>query len=135
MSNRRIPCNLIRQNCYLRDIVDPLDFSSKYPEKVFTSLDEVPSDDGIKFVPNDYPYPITPESVNSYVDSSDYRKDPANAISSGVHGVNIGDCTDIQSILRMDSSAQRSLYEQLSAKFSSVESKSTQDPPEVKDNV
>lgn len=114
----RVQSNLLQQNCFVRDVVRKVDLKSENSDSCFISLDEVLSENGVSFVPRKYPYPITPHYVNSFVDSADYRRDPVSAINNGVKRQNLGDISQIQSVLSMDSSLQRSLYEQLSAKFS-----------------
>lgn len=117
-SSRRVVTNLLQQNCYVRDKVLGTDLKNDYCVKTYISIDESVDQSGLKIVYNEYPYPITPGYVNSFVDSTDYRKDPLNAIANGACRSNLGDVTKIQDILKLDSSVQRSVYEQLRAKFS-----------------
>lgn len=129
-NSSRIQTNLIQQNCFVRDVARAVDLKSESPDFMYTSLDEVTDDKGIHFEEHDVPYPITPAYVNSFVDSVDYRRDPAGAIANGVSRTNLGDISVMQQVLSMDSSAQRSLYDQLFAKFaakSDVESVSNTD--------
>lgn len=44
-------------------------------------------------------YPITSESVSSYIDSSDYRRDPMQAIASAPKRVNLGDISQVQDFI------------------------------------
>lgn len=115
-----VPTNLIRQNCYLRftSEASSLDLKSGYSDSQYVSLDEKVTDKGLEIEYNSYPYPITPQYVNSFVDSADYRRDPLNAISNGVKRSNLGDVTSVQDISSMDTQEARVLYDQLSAKFS-----------------
>lgn len=126
----RVQSNLIQQNCFVRDCSQKTDLQSVVTDKKFYSLDEKPSDNGFSYELNEYPYPITPQYVNSFIDSSDYRKDPANAISNGSKHVNLGDIRSIQDLSKLDTSVQRSLYESLKSKFSSqsVQTPSVQTP-------
>lgn len=115
----RVFSNLLQQNCYVRDVTRTIDLKSpSSSDSEYLSLDEVVDDGGVKIVKNPVPYHITPEYVNSFADSADYRRDPVGAISNGVVRKNLTDCTDFQKILSMDSSAQLDLYNQLKAKFS-----------------
>lgn len=41
-------------------------------------------------------YPVNSESVTSYVESSDYRNDPAQAIANAPKRVNLGDISQVQ---------------------------------------
>jgi hypothetical protein len=45
-------------------------------------------------------YPINSESVTSYVESSDYRNDPAQAIANAPKRVNLGDISQVQNFVR-----------------------------------
>lgn len=117
----RVVSNLIQQNCYVRNMCVSEDLKSDgSSESSYYSLDEVQTDDGVSFKKNLYPYPITPSYVNSFVDSSDYRRDPVNAIVNGRSGSNLGDCRDFQNIMSMDSASLSKLYLQLQKKFSAV---------------
>lgn len=119
----RVQSNLLQQNCYVRDCVRVTDLKTdSSSESSYFSLDEVKCDDGVKFKKNLYSYPITPSYVNSFVDSSDYRRDPSNAIANGRKRVNLGDCSEIQRIMQLDSASLGALYSQLQAKFGSVPS-------------
>lgn len=60
-----------------------------------------------KVLPNGYceemvrkDYPINSESVSSYVESSDYRNDPAQAIANAPKRVNLGDISQVQEFVR-----------------------------------
>ena len=60
-----------------------------------------------KSLPNGYceelqrkDYPINSESVSSYVESSDYRNDPAQAIANAPKRVNLGDVSQVQEFVR-----------------------------------
>lgn len=45
-------------------------------------------------------YPINSDSVSSYVESSDYRNDPAQAIANAPKRVNLGDISQVQEFVR-----------------------------------
>lgn len=113
-----VKSNLLQQNCFVRDVSLKKDLHSTFSVDSYISLDEKISDNGYVQEYNSYPYPITPQYVQSFVDSVDYRRDPANAVANGVHRVNLGDVGSIQRLYGLDSSNQRALYEQLKSKFS-----------------
>lgn len=115
----RIQSNLLQQNCFVRDVSRCDDLCSNDSESDFVSLDEVVQSDGIKLVPSLHPYPITVDSVNSQVESSDYRNDPVGAIARSVPRHNLGDIRGVQDLFSMDPVAARALYDSLSLKFSS----------------
>lgn len=132
MSSRssRVQSNLLQQNCFVRDVTRRNDFVQSSSPETFVSIDEVVTKDGVKLVEKEYPYPITPQYVNSFVDSSDYRKDPFSAINNGNNRVNLGDIRDLQDVASMDMEHARSLYSQLVAKFSSKPDDPKPDGPE-----
>lgn len=60
-----------------------------------------------KALPNGYceevkskDYPVNSESVSSYIESSDYRNDPAQAIANAPKRVNLGDISQVQEFVR-----------------------------------
>lgn len=114
----RIQSNLLQQNCFVRDVTRKVDIQGSVPD-FFESLDEVVTDKGIELKRSVEPYPITPQYVSSFADSSDYRKDPLQAISSGVNRQNLGDISDVQRVAALDFSDARALYERLKKQFDS----------------
>lgn len=119
---RRVNSHLLQQNCFIRDCVsscssEPLEKCSSY-----LSIDEVSTPKGVELRETVNPYPITPQYVNSFADSSDYRRDPVSAINNASKRINLGDITQIQDVASMDSSQARSLYEQLSKRFAAAAS-------------
>lgn len=119
----RIQSNLLQQNCFVRDVLRANDLSSPDLDldensSFFETLDEVSVPDGIKLQRSSEKYPITPQYVNSFVDTSDYHMDPLGSVSSSPRGVNLGDISVLQSLLAKDESSLRSLYSELSKRFS-----------------
>lgn len=114
--NIPIATNLIRQNCFVRESVRS-DCSVTQPSS-FLSCDEVVEDDGVKVKFTEHDYPITPEYVDSFVDSSDYRNDPIGSIAAGQNRRNLGDVSQMQSVGQMDMSQARELYNKLREVFS-----------------
>lgn len=114
----RVNSNLLQQNCFVRDVTRKSEVTcDSSSTSSFFSLDEKLTKNGTEFFLTEYPYPITPQYVNSFVDSSDYRRDPISAINNGVNRRNLGDITGVQSLSSMDMTQARSLYEQLSKVF------------------
>lgn len=111
---RRLECNLIKQNVYVRDFVAPYDAPvktvSQYPE-----LKRENSQFGFeeKVVVSDYP--ITPESVNSYAETADYRNNLQEALNSPSRGKGLGDIRDLQDLQNLDTSVIRERIEALNA--------------------
>lgn len=128
MKTKRVLSNLIAQDCYIRDCCALDELHEVVAPGVYTTLIEkvVNTDKGTSYEQEfvEVPYPITPESVNSYVDSADYHRDPVGAVLSSSPRKNLGDITAFQDVVNMDSDAARALYVQLCERFggASVES-------------
>lgn len=91
----------VKQNCFRLDTL-PARMVSVIPQKKYESLER-------KKLPNGYiegievkDYPVTKDSVNSYVDGADYRRDPATAIANAPKRINLGDITEIQKFIAED---------------------------------
>lgn len=126
VNNYSIPSSLIQQNCFVRDVVRLVDAPISSSSEQYVSLDEVVTDTGVQLRETVVNYPITPQYVNSFVDSSDYRKDPFSSVVQSSKGSNLGDIRDIQNISSMDSSQARELFNQLKARFSQSENSVSQ---------
>ena len=110
---KKVHSNIIAQDCYLREVTPKVVKKSEYAPRRFPSLVEVPDSVGVHYDLRDFDYPITPESVKSYVDSTDYKRDPAAAIAAGSRGVNLGDITELQRVTNSDVSAVRLTLEKI----------------------
>lgn len=119
---KKLSSNLLKQNCYIRSTVDECENSSDYSEKTYVSIDEVVTNNGVHLVEKSVPYPITPQYVNSFVDSSDYRRDPVNAVLNAPHRQNLGDISGIQDICGFDFITAQKMYQALKAKFETLKS-------------
>lgn len=129
MSKRPVPTSLLQQNCYLLDATVSSSVSaSTAAKKTYTSLDEVTDVTGVKLVQTENDYPITPEYVDSFSESSDYRNDVVGAISSAPKRRNLGDITEFQNVASMDMESARALYKQLQDKFAKAQAQSQQQP-------
>lgn len=112
--NKRVQTNLLEQNVYVRDMLPPFDEKKDYLIDSYIGLDTVVGDMCEKDVLSGNPYPITPDSVNSYADSTDYRTDPLAAMNSSAPGKNIGDVAMYQKILSMDPLERKTFLESVS---------------------
>lgn len=65
-------------------------------------------------------YPITPESVKSFVEDTDYKKNP-ELLQANAGRKNLGDVTSMQDLQKMDMSAMRAEISALSAKLDEYE--------------
>lgn len=100
MEKFQVPMNLIEQKVFAHYVSPASPEEHKdYLQKEYVSQDEVVVSDGIKIKNTVQEYPITPESVNSYADGTNYRNDLSAAVSRGASGRNLGDVAAIQDLL------------------------------------
>lgn len=112
----------LKQNCYRLDSVSSRSYVSsgfsvqeEYPEIVESSISN-----GIRENIVMKPYPHTVEAINSYVDVSDYRLDPALAVRNGHSLPNLGDVRSIQAASKLsteDLLKMRSVLDSVLAKL------------------
>lgn len=102
MEKKQIKICGIRQNCYALDI----NLNIKDLKKKNNTITSYPSLEKKK-LPNGYveqvevkDYPINSDSITSYVDGADYRRDPATAVAQSKKRVNLGNIADVQDFLR-----------------------------------
>lgn len=98
----RVVINGIKQNCYMLDCRDTIGVNPRpnTKQEKFFSLEESLTENGTKQEIVEKDYPINSESVSSYVESSDYRNDPLQAIANAPKRVNLGDISDVQEFLQ-----------------------------------
>lgn len=114
---RRVKSSLLQAEVYVRY---PKCTINKQERKQYVELKDIEASNGVfqKYVTVDYP--ITPESVNSYADAADYRKNP-EVINQAVARTNLGDITDAQKILNSDATQLRNLVKQSQELLARVE--------------
>lgn len=123
----------LMRNCYLSDASEPVDNANSYATEKYYELRETTTQNGIEHKLVEVDYPITEESVKSYVDSTNYKLDPFGALRAPRQ--NLGDITETQNIMRMDVTEARALYERLKGVFAQAPQNSqTQTQTEVKTN-
>lgn len=115
---KRIHTNLIQQNCYVRDFVEPFDVKTEYLDTNYISVDAVVDSSGVSLRKTINPYPITPDSVTSYADGCDYTSDLAASMNSSAPGSNLGDLTALQAFSQLSRDEQLSLISSLRDKMS-----------------
>lgn len=137
----RLKTNILRQDCYVRECFGAEDLRSHVASvKTYPVLEQVTEQGGVREVLSERPYPVTPESVNSFADSCDYKLDPAGCQISGRK--NLGDIRFAQDLFSMDSatlvSEQSALRARLVAVQEALKAKapvpSTEKPLEVPNN-
>lgn len=123
MKSKQLPLNtnLLEQNCYIRDIVLRIDKQSSTSELFYDSINEVTDGMSLRHEVVQVPYEITPQYVNSFVDSADYRNNPVAAIVNAPHRTNLGDIREYQQINEMDDTQASKLYAQLKERFSKAQ--------------
>lgn len=107
---------LLRQNVYLmagRSASETVSLDERQQKYCALVRETVPSGIREKIVEMDYP--ITRESVKSYLSSCDYKSDPLGSV--GASPAFYGDIRDIQKIADMDMETARSMHRELSAKI------------------
>lgn len=122
-----IVTHLIQQNCFTRDVTVHSSTPVRSPVK-FTSLDEVSTPTGVEIKITENDYPITPQYINSFVDSSDYRRDPLGAIANAPQRRNLGDVRQVQDVSKMDTPELLALYNQLKTRFGAAKTAAVQTP-------
>lgn len=95
---KRVPMNLLQQNVFVLKTVSGSSENKSYLQETYVSQDEILESDGISIRRTVQEYPHTPESVNSYLGSVDYKNDIAAAVSSPAPGRNIGDVAALQEL-------------------------------------
>ena len=123
MKAREISILGIRQNCYRRD-VDPLYTCPRKHDdtiKTYVSLER-------KHLPNGFveqlevkDYPINSESITSYADGADYRRDPAAAVANAPKRVNLGDITEVQNFLKSEPQQAVRVYRDVLAQLVKID--------------
>lgn len=92
--------NGIRQNCYALDTRENItDTKSSKIIKKYDSLERKDLSNGFVEQVVQVDYPINPDSISSYVDGADYRRDPMQAIANTPSRVNLGDIREVQSFV------------------------------------
>lgn len=89
----------LRQNCYVVDTNDNSKNRHIEPRKYYASLEKRMLPNGYVFELEKVEYPINSETVTSYIDSADYRRDPMAAIANAPKRVNLGDISEVQNFI------------------------------------
>lgn len=123
MKAREVSILGIRQNCYRRDI-DPLYACPRKHDdtiKTYVSLER-------KHLPNGFveqlevkDYPINSESITSYADGADYRRDPAAAVANAPKRVNLGDITEVQNFFKSEPQQAVRVYRDVLAQLVKID--------------
>lgn len=101
--NRKLRSNLLEQDVYVRDTRPTYVDHNNYLVDEYLTMDVVPDSEqrSMKERYSVEKYPVTPESVNSYADGTNYRLDVAQAVSNPAPGKNFGDVAAMRDILSL----------------------------------
>lgn len=103
----------LRQNCYALDTRTVMVDSHIKQPKYYSSLEKKQLPNGVVYNLEEVDYPITSESVTSYVESSDYHRDPLAAIAAAPKRVNLGDITEVQDFIQKNPQDALRVYRQV----------------------
>lgn len=132
---KQVKMNLIEQNVYVLACSAPFDEKKDYLQKDYVSQDEITCDTGIKVETTVQEYPVTPESVNSYADGTNYRNDLNAAVSRSAPGKNIGDVAALQNLLSQSPEQVKAFFDSVSQMIAdSKKEPVVEKKEEVKDN-
>lgn len=87
----------------------------------YLELRQIQTSNGIVEEYVEVDYPITPDYVKSFANSTDYRNDIERAMNEPARGVNMGDMTDLQDIVNMDMSAVKDLQAKLAERVKQLQ--------------
>lgn len=120
IEKKKLHCNLLQQDVYCRDvIVYKKDLKDDYAIKSYLSQDRVVEDHCVKDKISVQEYPITPETVNSYQDSTNYKLDVNAAVAAPSRGKNLGDVSSVQHLLQMSPEDLHSFFVTIQDKINS----------------
>lgn len=126
MKREKVPSNLIINDLLQYNPSICKDNKSKKTAKKYKELKVIETDDGIAEKLVEVDYPITPEYVASFEQSANYKNDVDGAIAGAVNGANLGDITEYQKVLTMDTALISALADRLkiaNAKINEINSK------------
>lgn len=113
---RRVRSSLLQQNVFIRDAVPVKVDKRDFLIRSYVTQDEFLEGSSVVTKTREEPYPITPESVNSFSDGTNYRMDIQRAVSSSPLGRNLCDVASMQNLLSMSN-------EELDCYFANVREK------------
>lgn len=129
MSNsKKVYSNVLQQNCFVRQIAPLFDKKSKFIDSDFWQLDREVTPDGYREKLVKYPHKVTPDSVNSYADSTNYRIDTENFVLGSGRNYQSADVRAIQDIASMDSEQARVYLDELQSRINAALEKIKKSP-------
>lgn len=110
---KKLVTNMLEQNVFVRDTRPAFDKKSKSAQRVYYELVENITEDGINYKLEAVDYPITQDYVDSFADSTNYKKDPAGAVARAPQRQNLGNISDMQKASEMDSESLKTFYKKM----------------------
>lgn len=119
LEKKRVSIGGIRQNCFALDVRMDTSAQTMTPPtiKSYFSLEKKTLNNGFVQELEKIDYPITSDSVTSYMDSSDYKRDPFGAVANAPKRVNLGDITEVQQFIENDPLQAVRLYREVGEKL------------------
>lgn len=127
----QVPMHVIKQNVYARVQVPMFDEKKDFLQDTYVSQDEVIVPGGVEVRRTVQPYEITPETVNSFSDGTNYRNDLAAAVSRPAPGQNIGDVSALTELLTKSPEEIRSILSRFSDMIKQAQSSAVEQPKPV----
>ena len=108
---------------YVLPVVPPYDKRTEYRSKTYQVCARVRDDQTGKRSEQvvEREYPSTPESVKSYAEAADYRRDPVTAAMTAKPRTNLGDIRGMQDVSKMDTAQLNALQQRYHAAMAEVE--------------
>lgn len=138
VNKRKVFVGMVKQNCYVQACSGRIVLPTDHTVGNYYSLEEKVREDGSRIeelVKKDYP--ITPETLQSFYEATNYKADPVQAQRNSVKRQNLGDITGMQELLSLDSEKFQSTVASLRDKLSQIEAlkkQANKKKEEVKDN-
>lgn len=105
---KQVEIGCYKQNCYIHDWFDDSKKSiqkvkTNFPKTYHECIEKVCDDGSYHVNVEEVEYPISEDTLNSYLDSTDYRLDPLSAVQNAPSRQNVGDVRELMQMLRLDS--------------------------------
>lgn len=108
----------LKQNCFLLDTHPKQDIKHEKDSGYYMSLEKKQLPNGYQFELERSEYPINSESVTSYLEASDFKRDPLMAIANAPKRVNLGDIREVQAFIRENPQEAVRIYKSVGDKLS-----------------
>lgn len=102
--------------------------SREYPRKTYLELQKREENNSIIEELVEVDYPITPDYVKSFVEETDYKKNPDNLLTNAGK-TNLGDVTELQRLQSMDMIALQDEIKALQVKINELSTAQNQTAP------